>query len=588
MIELSHPLIFALASALIFGVGWFVSYLRGRRLADRLAQSNSELTQALARADSAIKEATKSASAQLSEAMALIENERSRLVEEESRVRAHYESEARKFRSESETALQEARAHAKRLARFAELDNAEQETAKILEHAAAEAETLRREAAELLQAAQIAAKEERTAGSKRASELHAQADLLLEQAARKAAVIVEDAHHQAEKIAGAAYRALREREHLNEALSAVRNVIEGYGDRYVVPTRSVIDELAAGYGHTDAGRRLELARMQARKMVTESLAAACDYVESNRRETAVRFVTDAFNGRVDALLTEVGTENIGTLEQQIRDVFRIVNLNGEAFRNARILPAYLEARLEELRWAVATHELRQRERDEQRRIKEQIREEERARKEYERASRDAREEEAKLQRAIAKARADAEQSTTQDRLRLEQEISDLSLRLAEAEAKNQRALSMAQQTRKGNVYIISNVGSFGHDVFKIGMTRRLDPMDRIWELSDASVPFDFDVHALIACDDAPALESALHSAFEDSRVNRVNERKEFFQVSLEKIREIIVARGVEASFTLLAEAHEFRETQKLRTMSPEERERYASTRASTSRPTTNV
>ena len=105
------------------------------------------------------------------------------------------------------------------------------------------------------------------------------------------------------------------------------------------------------------------------------------------------------------------------------------------------------------------------------------------------------------------------------------------------------------------------------------MTRRLEPMDRIWELSDASVPFDFDVHAMIASDDAPALESALHAAFDDQRINKVNYRKEFFRVPLEKVRALIGERGIEASFTMLAEANEYRETLKVAGMCATDREK---------------
>lgn len=98
-------------------------------------------------------------------------------------------------------------------------------------------------------------------------------------------------------------------------------------------------------------------------------------------------------------------------------------------------------------------------------------------------------------------------------------------------------------------------------------------MERIWELGDASVPFEFDVHAIIPCDDAPSLESELHSKFDDYRVNQVNLRKEFFRVPLEKVREIVAARGIEATFTLKAEAHEYRESVALAGLSPDERVR---------------
>ncbi len=150
----------------------------------------------------------------------------------------------------------------------------------------------------------------------------------------------------------------------------------------------------------------------------------------------------------------------------------------------------------------------------------------------------------------------------------------MSQKLTEAEAKNQRALSMAQQTRSGHVYIISNLGSFGEDVLKIGMTRRLEPDDRIKELSDASVPFSFDVHAMIRSDDAPALERLLHERFDDLRVNKVNYRKEFFRVPIQRLREFVAEKTLEATFTMTAEAREYRETVAFEKMTPEEREKY--------------
>lgn len=133
---------------------------------------------------------------------------------------------------------------------------------------------------------------------------------------------------------------------------------------------------------------------------------------------------------------------------------------------------------------------------------------------------------------------------------------------------------MAQQTRVGNVYVVSNIGSFGDDIVKIGLTRRLVPQDRIRELGDASVPFEFDVHAMIQSEDAPTLERELHAQFEEYRVNKVNYRKEFFRVPLQAIRDFVAARQLEATFTMAAEAHEYRESLALAKMSPEERERY--------------
>ena len=147
--------------------------------------------------------------------------------------------------------------------------------------------------------------------------------------------------------------------------------------------------------------------------------------------------------------------------------------------------------------------------------------------------------------------------------KLNDEVNTLSEKLAEAHAKSERAKSMAQQTKAGHVYIISNIGSFGENIYKIGMTRRLDPYDRIDELSSASVPFFFDAHAVIYCDDAPALESELHKKFADKRVNLVNSRKEFFRVTLEEIKQEVKTKFPKAEFSTYPEAEEFRKTMAL-------------------------
>ncbi len=460
------------------------------------------------------------------------------------------------------------------LQRYRSVQDAESQANQALTDAIREANALRADAQTFFDQAKTNAQDEKVRATKKASELEIQANQVLALATRDATKLVEEAHRNAEQIAGEAYTALREKDTLEQATKAIRNIIEGYGDRYVVPTRSLVDDLAESYGHTEAGQMLQVARTQSKRMVTEGQAATCDYAETNRRDTAIRFVIDAFNGRVDALLSNAESENAGTVEQQIRDASNVVNLNGQAFRNARIQPAYLDARLAELKWAAVAFELREQEREEQRRLKEQIREEEKVRREQERTIREAADEETRLKQALVKARQEVEHATIQERARFEAQLAALNQQLVEAEEKSRRAISLAQQTKRGNVYIISNIGSFGEDVFKVGMTRRQVPMDRIWELSDASVPFDFDVHAMISCDDAPALEYLLHDELDDHRLNKVNYRKEFFRTSIERIRAIIASKGIQASFTLLAEAHEYRESLAIAKMSPAEREQY--------------
>jgi hypothetical protein len=512
--------------------------------------------------------------AAISNAQQLIDQHLAELKQESERIREHYDAEARKAQEAAESLLSKTLQELEPLRKYESLRDAETEIKRVLADAITEATSLRKDAQTLLEQSRTAAAEERSKATQRAREIRDQADTILNQATRDAGRIVEEANKRAEQIGGDAYVALRDKQLLEQAVKAIHNVIEGYGDRYIIPTRSLLDDLAADFGHTEAGEALESAREHSRRMVEQGEAAACDYVEANRKETAIRFVIDAFNGRVDAILTRTKHDNYGTLEQEIRDAFSLVNLNGQAFRNARILPAYLDSRLMELKWAVVVQELRLKEREEQRRIQEQIREEEKVRREQERAIKEAQAKEEAIKDALEKARLEADLATVQERTKFDAQIAELTQRLAEAEAAKQREISMAQLTRAGNVYIISNIGSFGEEVFKVGMTRRRDPMDRIWELGDASVPFDFDVHAMIYSEDAPALERMLHEEFDDLRINKVNYRKEFFRLPLGRIKNFVSAKGLNAAFTMLADAHEFRETQALERMTPEQREKY--------------
>lgn len=182
---------------------------------------------------------------------------------------------------------------------------------------------------------------------------------------------------------------------------------------------------------------------------------------------------------------------------------------------------------------VALLEKAQEEKEYQAELKRQMREEKERQDELDRRQREAEERRlAEQQKLIEEALRAAEGAHREE---LEKQRLALEQKIQEAHAQYERAKSMAQLTKQVHVYIISNIGSFGEDVFKIGMTRRLEPMDRVKELSGASVPFDFDVHAMISCDDAPALEKILHDSLEKYRINRINLRKEFFRVKLEKI-----------------------------------------------------
>lgn len=383
---------------------------------------------------------------------------------------------------------------------------------------------------------------------------------ILENANSEAKNLIEEANRKAEEIAGDAYKALQNASEYTKTAKAMKNIIEGYGDQYLIPTYSLLDDLAEEFGHTEAGEKLKNAREKTRLMIKNQVAANCEYVEANRKETAINFVIDAFNGKVDSILSKVKKDNYGTLEQKIKDAFQVVNNNGMAFKNAAITNEFKDARIEELKWAVIAQELKWEEQEEQRRIKEQIREEEKAKREFEKAMKDAQKEEETLKKLIEKAQKEVAQANDEQKAKFDAQLKELQSKLLLAEEKNQRALSMAQQTKSGNVYIISNIGSFGEDVYKIGMTRRLEPLDRVKELGDASVPFEFDVHAMIYSEDAPAFERSLHKKFLRLQLNKVNPRKEFFKVSLADIKTEIEKMSISAKWTMIAEARQYKES----------------------------
>jgi len=143
-------------------------------------------------------------------------------------------------------------------------------------------------------------------------------------------------------------------------------------------------------------------------------------------------------------------------------------------------------------------------------------------------------------------------------------ISKLENELKEAIDRKAKAIARAQLTKSGHVYILSNIGTMGEGVYKIGMTRRLEPLDRIRELGDASVPFPFDFHALIYSENAPKLENELHRHFAAQRINLSNTRKEYFRVTLDEIRQAVTSFFGEVTFRLDHDAAQFRESETIR------------------------
>lgn len=322
---------------------------------------------------------------------------------------------------------------------------------------------------------------------------------------------------------------------------------------------------------------LEDLRNQERQLVHDGRAAVCPkkWTVGNSEREGTRMVKlneklllRAFNGECEAAVANVSWNNVTKMEERIRKSFEAINKLGDVL-TVSVTQEFLELKLKEVRLTHEYEEKRHQEREEQRRIREQIREEERAKQEIESAREEAALEEARYQKALEKAREEAAKATGAQLQKLTEQISSFESKLDEARSKKERAISRAELTKSGFVYVISNVGSFGDGVYKVGMTRRMEPMDRVLELGDASVPFPFDVHAMLYSDNAPELENSLHQLLEDCQLNLVNPRKEFYRnVEIEEIEAFVRSRGLSAQFIKHPEAREYRETVAKREQQP--------------------
>lgn len=317
----------------------------------------------------------------------------------------------------------------------------------------------------------------------------------------------------------------------------------------------------------DYKNEMDYIKRQQKTMVTHKNAIYCNTewtLEDSRAKgrtmvnRAIRLTARAFNKECDSAVAKVRWNNITRLEAQINKAYDAINKLNKS-QDININPRYLHLKLKELRIAHEYAEKKQQEKETQAEIRRQMREEMKLEKEIEKAIND----ELKYEKLLDRAKKEIGEATGSHLEKLNLKVAQLEEDLANAHEKSARAKSMAQQTKSGHVYIISNIGSFGENIYKIGMTRRLDPIDRVKELGDASVPFVFDLHAMIFSEDAPALENSLHKAFEQNRLNLVNSRKEFFKVNLDQIEKEVRKFSPKSEFINSAEARHFNETQSI-------------------------
>lgn len=272
----------------------------------------------------------------------------------------------------------------------------------------------------------------------------------------------------------------------------------------------------------------------------------------------------AFNSECDDVIEHVKYNNIEASEKRITTSREAISKLG-IIMEVSIQPKYYRLKIEELHLAFEYAQKKQQEKEEQKEARARMREEAKLAKEIEEERKKLEKEQQHYQNALERINAQLVAASEGDRAAIEEKKAELVAQLDKIDKEFKDVDYREANQRAGYVYVISNIGAFGENVYKIGMTRRLDPQDRVDELGDASVPFNFDVHAMIFSDDAPRLEAALHNAFADRKLNFVNQRREFFNVSLDEIKKVVKEnydRSVE--FVELAPAEQYRESIKLR------------------------
>lgn len=318
-------------------------------------------------------------------------------------------------------------------------------------------------------------------------------------------------------------------------------------------------------------QRLDALRKDQKAMISNNTAVlgATNWTVNGSASQGNKMVKDmqklllrAFNSECDELVEKVKYNNFEASLKRINSSCEAISKLGNMM-NISISNSYRQAKINEITLAFEYATKKQEEKEAEKEARARLREEAKLMKEIEEERKKIEKEQTHYMNALAKLNLQLSQNPkSADLLAKKTELEE---KIADTEKAMKDVDYREANKRAGYVYVISNIGAFGENVYKIGMTRRLDPQERVDELGDASVPFSFDVHAMIFTDDAPALEAALHRAFEDKKVNMVNPRREFFRVSLDEIKAVIRKNyDKTVEFTDIPDAEQWRVSMKMR------------------------
>lgn len=323
--------------------------------------------------------------------------------------------------------------------------------------------------------------------------------------------------------------------------------------------------------------RLEKVRTEQKEMIKNDRAISgnTNWTVNNSKSKGQKMVSDmkklflrAFNSDCEDAISKVKYSNFDMSVKKIQKSAEAIEKLGTVM-DLKITAKYINSKIDELYIAFEYQQKKQEEKEEQKAARAEMREAAKLQKEIAEQRKKIEKEQTHYETAYAKLSKQLEQNPSDPNLlkkkaEIEQQLTEIEKAIKDVDYReaNQKA---------GYVYVISNIGAFGENVYKIGMTRRLDPQDRVDELGDASVPFNFDVHAMIFSDDAPALEAALHRAFEDRKLNMVNTRREFFNVTLDEIKEVVKNNfDKTVEFIDVPDAEQYRISQKMKSSTSED------------------
>ncbi|MPZ67979.1 MAG: DUF4041 domain-containing protein [Actinobacteria bacterium] len=301
---------------------------------------------------------------------------------------------------------------------------------------------------------------------------------------------------------------------------------------------------------------LDTIKSQLKTMVRNKSAvtAITNFTFNNSAAKGRSFVNDfsklmlrAYNAEAENCVRVLKAGTLTSAEKRLRKTADVIERFGRMI-DMRVTSEYQRLRLRELELTADYLVKLQEEKEAARAERDRLREEEKARAEYRREQERLLKERLHYQNALVALRAKGDLEGA----------SEIEGKIADVDHAIEGIKDREAHIRAGYVYVISNIGAFGEQMVKIGMTRRLNPLDRVTELGDASVPFRYDIHALFFSQDAVGIETSLHQALESKRVNKVNLRREFFYATPAEVRELLLKEaGNLLEFVEEPEAPEF-------------------------------